>query len=630
MLRISLDDIIRRRKELWDKKTDIQLDKDFRNSVADKLLERESDYLRSELKENPEKLVELFFVIVNKDQETVPFFFNEVQEKFLNILNEDIKAFKQGTNNHLKYLVLKGRQQGFTSLINALEVAYAVCRENFSGFTLADSTDNAVDIFSDKGKFYFDNLPESFKPSTRYNTRRELDFNNEQSTGLNSKWRVGTAGNKDAGRSKTLNFFHGSEVAFWENAETLLTGLAEAFTKGAIIILETTANGFNYYKELWDSDNNYKNLFFEWWLTSEYIFNFENDRIKSQFLRNIDTGLDKEPDDVQSSKWIFARLKYLRDKKGLNNNQLYWYYNKWKDKGETIKQEYPCSAEEAFLASGRNYFAISEVIKRIDAIKDIKPLRRGYFMYQFGTSINTGEKIIKDETITFVDDDRGGYIDIFLEHDKSQRFVLCGDTAGDGSDYNAGHVLNANGGQYATIHLINDEDLYADQLYCLGKYFNEALIAVESNFSTYVNKTLQNREYPNLYTRVTAPDDITQDYQQKLGFNTNKATRPVLLGQLRELVRDNVNYINDIKTLEEMLTFVISDKAKPEAMVGYHDDLIMAYGIGLYCLEQIPPEEVVREVIPAGFYTKEELEDLGYPNYMIRAYMANGGGKIYG
>ena len=87
-----------------------------------------------------------FFVIVNKEQETVPFFFNDVQKKFLNILNSDIKDFKDGTNNHLKYLVLKGRQQGFTSLINALAVAHAVVKRNFSAFTLADNTNNAVDI----------------------------------------------------------------------------------------------------------------------------------------------------------------------------------------------------------------------------------------------------------------------------------------------------------------------------------------------------------------------------------------------------------------------------------------------------------------------------------------------------
>lgn len=624
----SIDDFINKRKELWERFKDIGKDNSFRNAVADELVKPENSYLREELSKNPEKLIELFFVIVDKDQATVPFFVNAVQKRFIEILNKDIIDYDAGKRNHLKYLVLKGRQQGFTSIINALQVAYAVLTPNFSGYTLADTSDNSQDIFSDKAKFYFDNLPDVIKPSIKYNTRRELDFNNDDSTGLNSKWRVATAGNTDTGRSKTINFFHGSECAFWKDSKNTLVGLSEAFTKRCIVILETTANGFNYYKELWDKKNNYKNLFFEWWLTDEYEMNFEDLSTRKDFLYKVDNGKDKEPDDAETEAFIFARLKWLRDSKGLNENKLYWYYNKWMDNGESIKQEYPCTDDEAFLASGRNFFPVSEVTRRLDEIKDLKPILKGYFTYKFTSSPITGEKLIVDDSITFMEDNSIGYIKIYKEHGIGERFVVSGDTAGDGSDWNAGHVLNAEGEEYASIHLIQDEDLFADQLYCLGIYFNKALLAVESNFSTYVNKTLQNRDYPNIYTRVSSPDNISQQTIEKLGFNTNKTTRPVLLGRLKELVREKVHYINDIETLKEMLKFVVNEKGKPEAIAGYHDDLIMAYGIGLYCNEQIPPEDIVKISIPDGFYTKEELEDLGYPAYMIRSYLANRSVKI--
>lgn len=620
---MDINELIEVRKKIWDKQHSISTDIEFRNRSANLIIEDESNSLRKELFKNPELLIELFFVIVDKNQTTVPFFLNDVQRKFIETLNSDIVDYNSGKRNHLKYLVLKGRQQGFTSFISALQVAYSVCRPNFSGYTLADSANNAEDIFSDKGKFYFDNLPEAFKPTTRYNNRRELDFNNDTSTGLNSKWRVTTAGNKDAGRSKTLNFCHGSEVAFWDNPKELLVGLSEAFTKSAIIILETTANGFNYYKELWDGDNNYKNLFFEWWLTSEYVLGFESVAIKNDFIKNISKASDTEPDDVQSSNWVFARLKWLKYSKNLKDEQLYWYYNKWRDKGEGIKQEYPCTPEEAYLASGRNYFAISEVVRRIDMLKDVKPLKKGYFVYSFTNSPTTGEKLIVDNTITFIEDERAGYISFFKDVQNGRRYIISADTAGDGSDFNAAHVLDPDGYQFARIRLINDEDLYADQLYCLGKYYNDALIAVESNFSTYVNKTLRNREYPVLYTRMDNPDNITQNYTEKLGFNTNKANRPVLLGLLKELVRESIYKINDIDTLQEMLVFVINEKSRPEAMKGYHDDLIMSYGIGLYCSEQIAPAEVARDYMPTGFWTQSELEDAGFPPYIIRRYMAN-------
>ena len=84
----------------------------------------------------------------------------------------------------MKYLLLKGRQQGMTSFINAYQLACAISKKNFSGYTLADNAENTEHIFADRGKFYFDNLPESLKPTIRYSNRREFDFSKEGGGGL--------------------------------------------------------------------------------------------------------------------------------------------------------------------------------------------------------------------------------------------------------------------------------------------------------------------------------------------------------------------------------------------------------------------------------------------------------------
>jgi len=68
--------------------------------------------MREEVKSRPEYLIEMFFYIVDKDQETVPFFLNAVQQELVDIINNDIAQYKQGKIHHLKYLLLKGRQQG--------------------------------------------------------------------------------------------------------------------------------------------------------------------------------------------------------------------------------------------------------------------------------------------------------------------------------------------------------------------------------------------------------------------------------------------------------------------------------------------------------------------------------------
>lgn len=616
--------IIDKRIELWNKDKDIEKDKDYREAVADYLVSDEGKDLRQEIQEYPELIIEMLYVIVDKEQNTVPFFLNEVQREFIDTLNGDIKLFKEGKLHHLKYLVLKGRQQGFTSLINAYQLARAITQVNFSGYTLADSADNTEDIFQDKAKYYFDNLPDKVKPTQKYSNRRELDFSKETG-GMNSKWRVATAGNIDAGRSKTLSFFHGSEVAFWKDARKILIGLSEAFTKQCIVILESTANGFNEFREMWNDDNNYTNLFYEWWKSREYTLHFENKLSEDIFKTKVNTVTDIT-DDAESGDWCLYRCKWLKESKGLSWGQIYWYYHKWKDKGVSIKQEYPCTAEEAYLATGRNYFNTEIVANRIDYLENIykgRELMKGYFVYEYGTSQWTNEKIILDDTIKFVEDQDLGYITIYNDDiPQTEPYTIGADTAGDGSDWNTGHVLNNNQEQVAVIRLQKDEDLFADQLYCLGKMYNDAMIAPEINFSTYVTNTLKNREYPNIYVRETSPDSISRRLIMKYGFNTNKATRPVMLAELKTLVRDRIGCIVDIGTLKEMLTFIVNERGKPEAIVGEHDDLIMGLAIGLYAQEQQLNELTVPAEELEGYYTEAELEDLGYSVWEIRDYMS--------
>ena len=616
--------IIDKRKDLWYSKGDINLDNDYREATANYMLSDKGSNLRKEIKEHPEYMIEMFYVIVDKEQQTVPFFLNDIQIEFMELLNRDKQLYQEGKVLHLKYMVLKGRQAGFTSFINAYQLACAITQKNFSGYTLADNADNTENIFSDKAKYYFDNLPDKIKPTTKYSSRKELDFSKENGKGMNSKWRVATAGNRDAGRSKTLSFFHGSEAAFWVDLKKLLTGLAEAFTKSCIVILETTANSYNEYKTMWDDpDSNYRKLFFEWWKTQEYQYEFETKSIEEQFKADVMAATEGQ-ENADFEMWCLSKCQWLLEVKGLSWQQVYWYYHKWKDKKATIKQEYPCTPEEAFLASGKNYFNTEIISKRKDYLvnlyKDHK-IKNGYFTYKYATSPWTGEKTIDDNSIQFIIDDEIGYIKIYQDNiGPTEPYVIGADTAGDGSDFNVGQVIDSNQMQVATIRLQKDEDLFADQLYCLGKMYNEALISVEVNFSTYVNSTLVNREYPNIYIRETPQDAISMQITKKIGFNTNKATRPALLAELKTLLRDRPECFNDMDTLDEMFTFIVDSKSKPVAIVGKHDDTIMALGIALYSQEQQLNELKVAADKLEGDYTDTELEDLGYSAYEIRQY----------
>ena len=105
-------EIIQKRRELWVNHQSIERDRDFTESVADYVTRPESKAIRKEIANNPELLIEMLFVIVDKDKKTVPFILNEVQRQFINDLNQAIADYIACKRLHLKFLVLKGRQQG--------------------------------------------------------------------------------------------------------------------------------------------------------------------------------------------------------------------------------------------------------------------------------------------------------------------------------------------------------------------------------------------------------------------------------------------------------------------------------------------------------------------------------------
>lgn len=575
----TAQDIIAKRRALWEESRSIELDKEFAAAIADYITGAAGTDLRQEIDRTPELLIEMVFVIVNKKLQTVPFFLNEVQRSFIADLNQAIDDYNQGKRLDLKFLILKGRQQGFTSLITAYQLACSISRKNYAGFTLADSSDNTETIFEDKAKFPYNTLPGPLKPTEKYNTRRELLFEK-----LNSKWRVATAGSKDIGRSKTLNFFHGSEAAFWANGiNAIMTGLGQALTKDSIQILETTPNGFNEYKDLWDGavegENSWEPKFYAWWLTQEYRQEFESPRRQQEFKQEVRAA--KKPKkgnyDANTRSWILLRCKWLIEEQELSWEQAYWYYQKWRDLKEKVQQEYPCTAEEAFLASGRCVFDKELIILRINALKKLykkQPPKAGRFSFEWNDP-ETKDKI-KDDTIKWVDDPSGP-IRIYEEPQKGYPYVLGGDTKGEGKDYYGGTVINNHtGNRCAAIHMqISNSKPYTWQMYCLGRYYQDALIGIEMNFNTAPIEELERLRYLKQYKREVY-DTYKNKKMERHGWKTDGNTRPLIIDNEVALVEEHIELFNDIPTLQEMLTFVYDENNRPDAEQSKHDDLLFS------------------------------------------------------
>lgn len=534
---------------------------------------------------NTKQYIEKYIKIRNKAGSIIDFKLNEPQQRLYDV----IKKQKQ-LDKPVRIIILKARQMGFSTLTESILFKETTTKFNVNTGIITHQEDATTNLFT-MSKLMYDCLPNSMKPSIKASNAKELIFNNKDGTGLNSKIRCMTAGSGGVGRSYTYTNLHISELAFWpgDKKETM-TGLLQAVPNlsDTMIIIESTANGFEYFKEMWDKavkgENDFIPLFVGWNELDEYQMPYDGFELTNE-------------EEILMSQY------------NLTLDQLTW--RRWCIKNncsgdvDQFKQEYPITPEEAFISTGACFFNKEIIMGRINKIKELKPIKVGYFSYDIdGNDISNVEFI----------EDKKGYIKIFKDVEDGHPYVLGGDTAGDGSDNFTGLVIdNSNGHQVATLKDAKiDEDEYARQMYCLGIYYNEALIGPENNYSTYPTKKLKEYDYPNLYIRELE-DNIAEKTQDKYGFITNKATRPIILSILKEVFRDNISWINDIDILREALVFIKNEKGRPEAQVGEHDDLIMGLAITYYIRTQqrftvIEKNKDVKKVLPFALMD-DEIEE---------------------
>ena len=248
---------------------------------------------------------------------------------------------------------------------------------------------------------------------------------------------------------------------------------------------------------------------------------------------------------------------------------------------------------------GRTVFDERAIGSRLDLVPE--PLKTGYFVYSYdGLAIRSMRWV----------DDPGGYIKLYKMPDPGSAYCIGGDTAGDGSDYFVADVLDAKTGeQVAKLRHKFDADLYSKQMYCLGRFYGDALIGIEANFDSYPIMELQRLGYMNQYVRE-AVDTYTGQTEKRFGFKTTSLTRPTVISRLIEIVREHVETINDADTLEELLTVVRNEKGRIEAPVGGHDDQMMSLAIA----------HQIREQVVIDFHAAQEesgAEDYGEPIEVI-------------
>lgn len=254
---------------------------------------------------------------------------------------------------------------------------------------------------------------------------------------------------------------------------------------------------------------------------------------------------------------------------------------------ETNPYYYQVYALGQWGVTGKTVFDGTAISRRLEALK--MPMAVGVFLYDYDGLSITNIRFQAEE---------GGPVKVFHMPEAGRPYVVGGDTAGEGSDWFVGQVLdNITGRQAAVLRHQMDEDVYARQMYCLGMWYNTALLGVEANYSTYPVKELQRLGYPRQFVRERE-DTFDGGIRRSFGFRTDAITRPVIIGGLIQAMRDHYDLIEDEDTLLEMLTFVRPEKnpLRPEAEPGANDDTVLALAIAHYIrgqqsMEAVGPED---------------------------------------
>lgn len=474
--------------------------------------------------------------IITKDavQGYIPFKFNKAQQKIHDAVEKQLK--KKG---RVRVLILKARQQGI-STYTAGRVFWKTLYTPYTRSVVLAHDSATSDALFTMSKQFIERMPENTAPELVKSNAKEIKFAHND-----SGFRLYTAGSPEAGRGTTPTILHCSEVAFWQNQEKILAGLFQGVSSadGTEIILESTANGASgSFYEMWKKAeqglNDYVSVFLPWYMTLEYTM-----KASKKFVRT------KEEEALSE---LYT----------LTNDQLYWRRMKIGESGaKKFAQEYPATSEEAFQVSGANVFDIEKIEKlKIESATSIRSFNPKMMSW---------------------DEQREGHLEIWDAPSFNEKYIIGADVAlGVGQDYSTAVVMNSQRevvGLYRNNRI--DPSAFGKELFYLGRYFNNALLAVESNsMGVATLQKLKDMNYVNMYFQ-TKIANISNEEGVRLGFRTTSASKPAIIGNLKNWLFEEELDIKSSIITQELKDYLSDDRGSTGASPGCFDDSVMALAI---------------------------------------------------
>lgn len=490
--------------------------------------------------------------IRTKEQKITRLIFNKAQRYLQEVYDRQMKV-----RGFVRMIILKGRQMGSSTWTESVLYWHVSQREAQRALVVAHDIPTTAAVFAMTKRIH-DKMPDLLKPHTGAGGRKELEFDL-----LDSSYRVATAGGDGIVRGDTVTAAHLSEQAWWpvNSAEDNYSGLMDAIPNvlGTVVIEESTANSYNSFWEHWDKavkgQSLFEPVFLPWFWDNGY-----RAPVTPDFTHTPD-----EEDIVAAH--------------GLDDEQLMFRRYKIAEKGlDLFRQEYPLTADEAFLTSGRPIFHPERIQEMLNAApKD-----------QLGNAKPLYRMALEDEE--WLEHPRGELC-VFREYDPKETYYIGADVGmGVQRDYSCAQVLDSHKRQIAVWHSDRiNEDQFGFQLDALGRYYNDANLIVERNGPGAVTNRVLSREsnYPNLFWEM-AYDRSNDVETPRVGFSTTVKTKPIIIGELRGDIRLQTLELYDTTTLTEMRNFVLTETGKMQADAKGHDDTVIALALANHIHEGVP------------------------------------------
>ena len=508
----------------------------------------------------------------------VPFELNWAQKIFVEMVLADLEAGRP-----VRYIILKARQLGISTVIEALCFWWTSTHRNINSIIMAHEREASKNLYEMFRRFY-QNAHPYFQPTLKYNTKSDLTFDADddakaQATknrtpvpGLGSKISTLVA-KDDTGRSGTNHFFHGSEVAAFEDSADVISGVIQTIPLAAktFAFLESTAKGVGgYFFNEWNAAQKglsaYKPFFLAWWQHVEYELPSGGGKAPwndyEQELRVIfdEQGMDME---TQERKIAWARRKQLE----------------FTSDPKKFFQEYPHTPMSAFLASGNYAFPVEVLMKMLDIAQKREP--------------EYGEIYYDDQRKAHMKMVENSPLKVWYPVDSKLKYTVAVDTA-EGITVNS---ANGKEGDFSVIDVMEvqsfttvarwrghiDPDELGNVVFDIGTYYNNALVGVEVNNHGLVTvQKLRDRFYRNLYQRETNEENQFQERTSVLGWRTDRKTKPLIIKNLAAALREGDITDYDPVFIGEAMTYMQGDRGEYDGKANGHDDTVMAKAINVH------------------------------------------------